>query len=357
MSDKLVPNIEEPKQTEQQASLHNQQPAVNPGARRSDELSPYRSFDPPPPGFDPHTAPNEVLLRHGLPRRPHPEREPDIARIWKLIFARPLTYIKAELKLDKVMSERSRGKAKGGADFGPESWIGAILRFGAPFRWVSAEWVIPEVIGNKRWQGGTKIGLWVGMDGFLAEDNQVLQAGVSATLDTNWSWSWWPPFLVRHSVITWNAWTEWYPRASQAIPNFPVKPGDTVSVVVCAPQPGDTATVFFANLSTNHGTSIEVHAPDGYTLQGDSVEWIVEPVSGVPWLLGAPPLLQFNPVAFNSCRAGAPDQFFDLRNAGQMPPDGSVLANVHIERPSLVDPPDPDYQPNSVTVAWIKSAP
>ena len=33
-----------------------------------------RAYDPPPDGFDPHTAPDELLRRHGLPRRPDPLR-------------------------------------------------------------------------------------------------------------------------------------------------------------------------------------------------------------------------------------------------------------------------------------------
>jgi hypothetical protein len=42
-------------------------------------LSLMRACEPPPEGFDPHTAPLQILRRHGLPRRPDPDREPDLA--------------------------------------------------------------------------------------------------------------------------------------------------------------------------------------------------------------------------------------------------------------------------------------
>src|SRR5262245_59921985 len=51
-----------------------------------------RAYPPPPSDFNPNTAPEAVLLRHGLPRRPDPELEPDLARLWKRVFDRPLTY-------------------------------------------------------------------------------------------------------------------------------------------------------------------------------------------------------------------------------------------------------------------------
>ncbi len=38
--------------------------------RQANGLDRYRSYDRPPEGFDPLTAPDELLLRHGLPRRP-----------------------------------------------------------------------------------------------------------------------------------------------------------------------------------------------------------------------------------------------------------------------------------------------
>src|SRR5437868_10787769 len=124
---------------------------MNRGVRHPERLGLYRNYDPPPAGFDPHTAPDAVLLRHGLPRRPDPERNPDLARIWKRVFARPLTYLKAELEVDKVMRD-SKPVLPLDPNLGRSSpWAGALVRTGGPFNWVFAELVIPEVMGDKHW--------------------------------------------------------------------------------------------------------------------------------------------------------------------------------------------------------------
>ena len=41
---------------------------MNRDARRPNGLGRYRSYDPPPPDFDPLKAPEESLLRRGLPQ-------------------------------------------------------------------------------------------------------------------------------------------------------------------------------------------------------------------------------------------------------------------------------------------------
>ena len=92
--------------------------ALNPEA-----LSRMRSYELPPEGFDPHTAPQEVLRRHGLPRRPDPDREPDLAWLWKRALARPPTFVKAELAIDPVMSRDPQAAAK--PEFAGENiWAG-----------------------------------------------------------------------------------------------------------------------------------------------------------------------------------------------------------------------------------------
>jgi hypothetical protein len=341
MPDTRIQNIEEgPEQTEIQASIHNQSQTMNRGVRRSERLGRYRNYNPPPAGFDPYTAPDEVLLRHGLPRRPDPERDPDLARIWKRIFARPLTYLKAELEVDKVMSDRKPVLPKD-PDFGAPGWAGAIVRYGGPFKWVFAEWVIPEVKGDKHfWEDDITVAFWVGIDGFVNNGDgqfQVLQAGISANLFTSWRWGW------PHTEIGWYVWTEWWNqndhKAAVAIPNFYVYPGQKVSFLVCAPQPGDAASVFIANTSTCFATSVRIDAPEGITSQGDSAEWIVEQPRS------ARILLQFGPISFYDCQAGNPDPIVDFRNAfvNNISAGSRNLTDAEIERP------------NSVVVNWISS--
>jgi hypothetical protein len=306
---------------------------MNRGARHPERLGRYRSYDPPPAGFDPHTAPDAVLLRHGLPRRPDPEREPQLARIWKRVFARPLTYLKAELKVEKAMSDRNPLRDKDPV-FGPVGWAGAIVRQGQPFTWVFAEWVIPQVTGHKHfWEADIPIGFWVGIDGFTMNNDQVLQAGIAAVLSTSWRW------FLPHSVIGYWVWAEWWPKGAVTVSNFPVEPGQTVSFVVCAPQPGDFASVFIANASTGYGTSVGIDAPEGTTSEGDSAEWIVEKPDN------AKVLLQFSPVTFNDCWAGKPNHIVDLGSAFET---NIVGASGNLTDAKIM-------QPNSVVVTWKAS--
>ncbi len=257
--------------------------------RQANGLSRYRSYDRPPEGFDPLTAPDELLLRHGLPRRPDPNREPELARIWERTFARPLRYTKADLAIDPWLTGRNPLQNKD-SEFDRNNWAGAIVRASGPFSWVFAEWVIPNVQEKGFFDDDVHIGFWVGIDGFTIGDDQVLQAGVSVRMYTQWlSWSWhfWP-----HVVVEWRAWTEWWVKGVESdavaavnVPNFPVKPGDTVSFLVCAPQPDSPAWVNIVNATPGHGqhTSVGISTPEDangvpVTLQGDSVEWIVEVV-------------------------------------------------------------------------------
>jgi hypothetical protein len=94
--------------------------------KQTDVLTLMRTYDSPPESFDPHTAPPELLRRHGLPRRPDPETEPELARLFKRAFVRPARYVKAELAIDPVMSRRDplRGQDP---DFGPSGWGGVAV--------------------------------------------------------------------------------------------------------------------------------------------------------------------------------------------------------------------------------------
>src|SRR5437868_9142570 len=52
-----------------------------------------RTYESPPPGFDPFTAPTRLLLHHGLPARPDAKTEPELRRLWDRAFSRPRTWI------------------------------------------------------------------------------------------------------------------------------------------------------------------------------------------------------------------------------------------------------------------------
>src|ERR1700722_16097743 len=74
-----------------------------------------RTFELPPDGFDPLQADPAALRRTGLPRRPDPEREPQLARAYQRAFSRPWSYTQPELVTDPTIDAlRAAQRARGG---------------------------------------------------------------------------------------------------------------------------------------------------------------------------------------------------------------------------------------------------
>ena len=127
---------------------------------------------------------------------------------------------------------------------------------------IFAEWVVPTINTSTQLSGAQTVGFWVGLGGWGT--SQVLQAGTAATVSggsvqaigrgRNGS----PP------VIRW--------------PIFAIKPGDTVSVLVCAPQ-SDHGYVSMMNSRTSQAISVGVSDPNGTAAyDGSSVEWVIEAI-------------------------------------------------------------------------------
>ena len=280
---------------------------------QSDVLSLMHVFEPPPDGFQPHAANAALLRRHGFPRRPDPEQEPRLAQLWHRAMSRPTRYTRAELAIDPVMSQRNplhqATAANGHDDFRPGGWGGVVVETAAlgfspaePAKTVFGQWAVPGIWPASDPSGPITAGFWVGLDGFT--NGQVLQAGIAVTVQPDAAVSWW-------------AWTEWYTTQYRdpavAVTNFPITVGDTVSFLVCAPQP-DHGFVSMQNLTTGQATSVGIDARPGITSAGASAEWIVEGISAdLPVFLPS--------VTFGSCSAGTQHNTFDLT------PDG-IITNI-----------------------------
>jgi len=262
-----------------------------------------RACEPPPDGFDPHTAPQEVLRRHGLPRRPDPDREPGLARLWKRALVRPPTFIKAELAADQLMSGRDPRRrrrpavdAQNGLNWA-DPWAGTTRELG-----VGTSYAVPATCAlttlhvphaaNVTPGQTVAIGCWVGID----SGSDILQAGITAQVDP-------PDFLGLGGGVKYYAWTEWWMDNSVKVRNFPVSAGEEVLVQVSVDQP-NLGYAYFHNLSTGLATSVAIPAPSGVTANGGNVEWIVEVVTEY--------LPQFNSVLFENCWAGAANEIFGL---------------------------------------------
>ena len=224
---------------------------AGPGVR-----SVLRAYHPPPDGFDPHTAADELLRRHGLPRRPDPGREPSLARAWRRAFARPVTFTGAELAPDPVLSSRVPFGGQG-TEFDLNPWAGVVRRKGdepnypAPATMVFAQFTVSEVATiDPEGYDPLEVAFWVGLDGYNGLNGQILQAGIAARGE---------PGLFSNSV-SYRAWTEWHPAKAGWMTNFPVTAGDTLSFVACAAEP-DFGLVSVLNYATGRATTVGVPAP------------------------------------------------------------------------------------------------
>lgn len=285
-----------------------EEPAVSEkkASASSDVSKQYRTFDVPPKGFDPLTASDASLLRYGLPRRPDPTAQPRLARLWKDAFSRPMTFIKPELTF-QPRTRRLPLAVPGPPVVLPGSWGGVQLfsQPNAPFQMVFGQWVIPTVLPvqlNDPLQTIT-LGFWVGLDGAAQCGLQILQAGVAAVASAD-------PSLP----VEWYAWTEWFTAAfndpAAKVTNFPVSPGDSVSFLVCAPEPN---IGFFSmiNHSRNHYSSHSIHRSDGIALTGCSAEWVLEPQTNTQ---GDTELLDFYAWEVTNCAAASATQLYDLQS-------------------------------------------
>jgi hypothetical protein len=280
----------------------------------SDVLDRMRTYEAPATDFDPFTAEHASLVAHGFPRRPDPQTEPVLYRLWSRALTRTPRMMRAELAIDPVMSRRDP-LAHQDPTFGPSGWGGTVVRPSGlsfnppePAKTVFGRWTVPGTWAASGQAGDDTTGFWVGLDGFT--NGQVLQAGIAATVS-------------KESHVSWWAWTEWYTTKFRdpavAVTNFLVEPGDVVSILVCAPRP-DHGFVSMSNETTGQATSVGIDARPGITSAGDSAEWIIEGVSA-----DLPP---FCPVTFGSCSAGTQHHSFNLKPAGVTTEIAGTSANL-----------------------------
>jgi hypothetical protein len=294
----------------------------------TDVLRRYRTYDPPPMGFDSQTASQAALRRYGLPRRPDPDTEPKLAALWKQVFDRPTTYIKAQLAVDPLMS-RPRPAAPPISGPVPGSWGGAHVTANSsdtdPMIMVSAQWVVPTVYPLNQTGEEVFLAFWVGLFG----GGSLLQAGVMAEVYADTS-----------KPVAWTAVTEWYSMKyedpTKSVANFPVAPGDTVSFLVCAREP-NVGYVSMSNVSRGLHTSLPViPSHDDLALVRPEAVWAVEPRTAE--------LPVYDWMQFDSCVCCTQDELYELTPSGVVTnvmsspsasaPYGTPLTGAYIASPS-----------------------
>jgi hypothetical protein len=290
------------------------------------EATAARIFELPPDGFDPLSADPQSLRRYGLPRRPDPEREPKLASVFQRAFSRPWNYTQPELVTDPTINAlRAAQRARG--EFTSGDWGGAVVTTAAnePPNSAFAQFTVPTVLEfDPSFTEQMIVGFWVGIGGY--GNGTLLQAGIGATVTPN------PDFPWLGSVSYWG-WTEWTP-AGYVVNNFEVQAGDTVSVLVCAPQPNH-GFVMLGNSRTSQAVSVGISPQPGETANGPSAEWIIEAIT--------PLTPEFTPLTFFGCVAGDQNSSYGVTGATLLDmPDGSGNDEV---KTTIVSS-------SSVTIQW-----
>jgi Peptidase A4 family len=253
------------------------------------------TFEPPPPGFDPLTASAAMLRRHGFPPHlPEPRHQERYRKVWSQLKGK-FHYIQPTFR---VNSEKKHGPRKPLKTEGTESssnWSGAVVYApaGTSFKWVQADWVVPNVDAptQNQWYYCAN---WIGIDGDGSGD--VCQAGVECDVFRSGG-------SISRNIY---AWHEWYPDPEVQITNLSVNAGDMITVVLCTPQGAGTgggvgsttATIYITNRTTGASMSYNFSAPGGTKLVGNSAEWIVE----APQINGAQSAIaDYGQVFFDVC--------------------------------------------------------
>ena len=241
----------------------------HPGAPASPPAAPAGSAGGgklhPPLAGDPLALSNEELVRLGYPRRPDPVKSPARYARWHRLVSRPFTRVNprrvahpgvsfAKSQASKAPSPESptlplppprlppklfsptlplpppAARAMFNANF--NIWSGAYLTNPvAQFFWIQADWKVPGVAyfpGAPLYSAAAE---WVGLDN---SGTDLYQSGTDSEC-------YYFPFFGGWTFTNYWMWIELLPFAPWAVTNFPISPGDAISVdIFVADQNGNT---------------------------------------------------------------------------------------------------------------------
>ncbi|MGH3165363.1 MAG: G1 family glutamic endopeptidase [Trebonia sp.] len=285
-----------------------------------------RTHPMPPDGFDPRVASPLELRRHGLPQRPGPAVRPDLAARWDEVFSRKLSYI---TPVFTPVQELVPGIGRPGlpqldVTVTNPIWSGGVVHAtaGRRFGWVTGEWNVPDVAPPANGPGTWYSIAWIGIDG----TSDVTQIGTlqSATRDAN-------GLLIKQCY----AFYEWWPLSWQAVTNFPVSLGDTMSGLVCLLSPTE-ASFSMINITQGIHAGFTFTAPAGTASLANQVEWILERPSFNNVTAQLP---DFGEIYFDSAVGGRGLDFVvegGTDTVINMVENGTTVATTTVETPTLI---------------------
>jgi hypothetical protein len=242
---------------------------------------------PPPKDFDPFTATEEDLKRHGLPLRPDPQTQPGMAALWERKARRYRNFEHLEPQFEPATATKTpvttAAPPQGSFALSPYESCGYELDSSSaePFTALFVTWTVPDLQYTPNPPVGPDPNLFRTFV-TLGSVQGGLDVHVEMTVDSA-------------NTVTSRLWAEF-------VGNIPllVKPGDAMSGSLCLDtQPPGRAAYFFANETTRQTMSFPVNTglpPATFVLAGVSRDgdWQRPPL---------PALAQFGVVYFDEISA------------------------------------------------------
>lgn len=237
-----------------------------------------RICPPPPAGFDPFAASRADLARHGLPLRPDPQTQPDLAALWERLADRYRDFEHLELRPDTATASKKAARETAAPSLlplDPQESCGYSL-FGSqatPFTALFATWTVPDLrYSQDPYTPVNSFRTFVSL-GFLDLHTEM-------SVDS-----------AQH--ITCGLWAQ-----DVGTINLPVNPGDVVSGSLCLDtKPPGTAHYFLANQTT--GQTINFTVDTGFP----PAVTVAAGVSRGGWDHPNPALARFGVVYFDEISA------------------------------------------------------
>jgi hypothetical protein len=199
----------------------------------------------PPEDFNPFTATEKDLKRHGLPLRPDPQTQPGMAALWERKARRYRNFEHLEPQFEPATATKTAvtqvAPPSGSFYLSPYESCGYELDIsGAPFTALFLTWTVPDLKYTPNPPVGPDPNLFRTF-ATLTSVQGGLDVHVNMTVDSS-------------NTVTSQLWAEFVGNI-----NLPVRPGDVISGSLCLDtQPPGRANYFFANETTGQTMSFAV---------------------------------------------------------------------------------------------------
>jgi hypothetical protein len=219
----------------------------------------------PPGSFDPLKASNKMLNKYGFPVRP---TVPKLYEAWHRHVTRPSKRIIPDIIETEIRHKHRHINTDNQIFNWPvnsSSWSGAVILdpsnpWRAPSAAITGQWTLPFPTCNLMNPGPYYCSQWVGFDGWNNDD--VFQCGTETD-------------IICPGSSDAYFWFERYPDTTQRVGQLSISSGE-IAFVTAFVNPGNNYFFKFENITRQTSITLQIFPPPGYSLFGNSCEWIVE---------------------------------------------------------------------------------